>query len=304
MDQLNDTPVTYAVLLVYLTMAYLTGGFVMMPETDGLVTYGAAVGILVHDGESWRILSNAFLHGGLIHLGLNSYALLVLGPTLERYLRTWRFIVLYLASAVAGSVCALLLTEEYRPLIGGSGALFGMLGAALAINVRGGRTLLDFLENQGSRQLIAIIGFNLLIGLFIPFVSNAAHVGGLIAGFVLVFCFFDTGRRSKIDKVGRVIQCGWIAVLLAFTVYVTHPVLSFDYNLKQYLSEQDPARRQELHRYLDDYDDLNLGERNYCLEREEEPKTGIPGVGYREYLYDNVAPRRVILTLRRWKNDG
>jgi membrane associated rhomboid family serine protease len=302
MDQLNDTPVTYAVLLIYLTMAYLTSGFVMAPETDQLVTYGAAVGMLIHDGESWRILSNAFLHGGLIHLGINSYALLVLGPSLERYLRTWRFIVLYIISAAAGSMLALLFTDEARPLIGGSGALFGMLGAALAINIRGGRTLLDFMENRGSRQLIGIIFFNLLISWFIPFISNAAHVGGLIAGFVVVFGFFDVGRRGKIDRIGRVMQGAWIAMLLSLALYVTHPVLSFDFNLKQFLREEDPGRKQQLHRYLDQYDEMVPGERNFWFLRENEPKTGIPGVARREFMYEQQRLRRVILTMRRWKN--
>ena len=130
MDRINDTPVTYCVLVIYFLMAHLTGIYGPFTERqfELLIEYGAAAGILVQDGEAWRLLSNAFLHGGLIHLLLNAYGLYVLGPSLEHYLRPWRFIVLYAVSAVVGSLFALTVNQEHVQLVGGSGALFGMLG--------------------------------------------------------------------------------------------------------------------------------------------------------------------------------
>ena len=308
MDRLNETPVTYGILLVYVTLAYLTGSLGLHPDGEQLVKHGAAAGILVQDGEPWRLLANAFLHGNLVHLAVNSYAILILGPMLERYMRTWRFIVLYVVSALSGTVLALLVNEEHVHLVGGSGALFGMLGAALAYNVRGGRTVLDFLENHGARHLIGIIVINLAIGYFVPIISNSAHIGGLIGGFIVVLCFLDTGRRGSVHATGRMIQVGWAALLVTLTLYEIHPVLRFDYNLKHYLRETDPARKNRIGQYLETYDDFSLLTpypeqlEQELLDRENEPRTGIPGVSWREFQYSEAkSPRSIRDAIKRWK---
>ena len=301
MDQLNETPVTYGVLLIYLTMAFLTGTFDSrmgnLEHMDLLLKWGAAAGILVMDEEGWRLVSHAFLHGGVLHLAINSYALLIFAPVLERYLGVSRFILLYLVSAVCGCLVALLVNMEFVALVGGSGALFGMLGAAIAINIRGGRTLLDFLENHGTRQLIAIAVLNLLVGFFIPVVSNSAHIGGFIAGFVLIFCFYDVGRREKVDATGRAIQVGWIALFLSLVGYALHPVMRFDFNLKQYLAEEDLTRKDSIKRFLEGYNLIE--DAAFFLQREKEPKTGIPGVAWRELQFGDQPKFRD--TFKRWK---
>ena len=192
---------------------------------------------------------------------------------------------------------------EHVQLVGGSGALFGMLGAALALNVRGGRTILDFLENRGARWLISIVVLNLLAGFFITIVSNSAHVGGLVSGFVLVYCFLDTGRRAKVNATGRTIQAGWIAVFLALLLYQTHPVLRFDHNLVQYLRETDPARRARIRAHLENYDDLRSmsprAQMGYvrAANHESAPQTGIAAVAHREKNAGSLYRRAI----RRWK---
>ncbi|MCA8956565.1 MAG: rhomboid family intramembrane serine protease [Planctomycetes bacterium] len=297
-DQIDRTPVSYAVLITYVTMAFLTDP--MQPTLDQLVDHGAAVGILVADGEPWRLLSHAFLHGGLLHLALNSYCLLNIGPPIERYMGWWRFSLLYVVGALCGALSAMTVNHEHVPLVGGSGALFGILGAAVAYNIRGGRTLLDFLENHTARWLISMILLNLAVGLFIPVVSNSAHVGGLCGGFVLVFCFLDTGRRTRVDAVGRVIQAGWVALLLALLWYQMQPVLRFDFNYKQYLAATDPQRKQVLRRYLIGYERLAPDEE--WIE-EHPPKTDIPGVRLRQWIYEQPSfSRKIRDTFNGWKH--
>ena len=302
-DQVNETPTTYAILLVYVTMAFLTDP--ISPSTEQLCDYGASAGLLVQDGEVWRLLSCAFLHGNWLHLLLNSYGLLILGPILERAMGTWRFCLLYALAALAGSVAATLINEGFRFLVGGSGALFGMMGAALAYNVRGGRTMLDFLENYGARQLISLIALNLLVGFFVPIVSNSAHIGGLIAGFVLVFCFLDIGRRNEIDATGRFIQAGWIAVLLGGLLYVKAPVLRYDYQLREYLRAPEGEYKYELSQLLDVPESkipVTTKEGEDLRRREQEPKTGFLAVAYHEWeLYGYVPKLRE--TVLRWKRE-
>ena len=298
LDQVNETPSTYGILLLYVTMAFLTDP--MDPTREDWITYGGSAGLLVQDGQVWRLLSCAFLHGGLLHLVLNSYGLMVLGPILERHMGIARFLWLYAVSAVGGSLMALLFNIEFVFLVGGSGALFGMLGAALAYNVRGGRTLLDFMENHGSRQLISLIVLNLLVGFFIPVVSNSAHIGGLITGFVLVFCFLRVGPQG-VDATGRAIQAGWILVFAALLLYACKPVLRYGYNLQMYLQTSDPDAKEGYRQFLRALDGpapFSAAETRQLLEGEQTPKTGIVGVAFRERA-DIYGPMRKLV--RRWK---
>ena len=87
--------------------------------------------------------------------------------------------------------------------------------------------------------MLILLAVNLVLGFMVPRVSNSAHIGGLIGGFIATFCFLDRGR-FKPDRVSRAVQAGWIAVLVAMIFYVMLPVLRWDYNLKQALRSQDP----------------------------------------------------------------
>ena len=254
----DETPVSYVIALAYVTMAFLTDP--MDPEPLDLIHYGAGVGFLIQDGEPWRLITHAFLHGGLIHLAFNTFFLIQIGPMVERRLGSVKFIVLYVITAVGGGVVGSLWHHPVTPLVGGSGALFGMMGAAVAINMRSGRHLLDFLDYHGPRQLLWLIAINLILGLLIPFVSNAAHIGGLISGFTLSFCFLERGR-ARIDGAGRAIQAGWIALFVSTLFYCSFPVLRWDYLLTQTARADDPARARAYAVALFTEDPGILGER-------------------------------------------
>ena len=239
LQRADETPVTYVIALVYVTMAFLTDP--MNPPVGDLIHYGAAVGFLIQDGEHWRLLTHAFLHGGIIHLAFNTFFLIQIGPMLERRMGSVKFGALYLISAVAGGMAGSLWHHELVPLVGGSGALFGMLGAAVAVNMRSGRHLLDFLDYHGPRQLLGLIAINLILGLLIPFVSNAAHIGGLVSGFALAFCFLERGR-SPVDGPGRAVQTAWVALFVSVLFYCAYPVVRWDYLMSRAVHTDEPDR--------------------------------------------------------------
>jgi len=243
LEQVDRSPASYIILVIYITLAVLTNP--MSPTSEKLLQYGAAQSILIQDGEPWRLLSYAFLHGGLIHLMFNSYCLVQFAPMLEARLGTLRFIILYVIGSLGGSLAAVLCTESYLVLVGGSGALFAMFGAVLAINMRQGRHHLEFLDYYGPRSIPMLIGINLLIGWMIPFVSNSGHIGGLLAGFTLTFCFFERGRNPA-DTLSRRIAAAWIALLISVTLYCVYPVLRWDYRLRIARQSEDVRLRQEL----------------------------------------------------------
>jgi membrane associated rhomboid family serine protease len=147
-----------------------------------LLSRFAQINAAVAAGEWWRIYTVVLLHGSITHILFNMWALWVLGPQIERGVGTGPFISLYLASAAVGGSFAYYLGSPGDVGVGASGAIFGLFGIWLswALHRRG--------TMQG-RAILGQLGFLLLINAAIPFifrnVSWQAHLGGLIAGFVI-----------------------------------------------------------------------------------------------------------------------
>jgi membrane associated rhomboid family serine protease len=149
-------------------------------EDGALIAYAfnTATGewIGVGDGEWWRMITAAFLHGSIIHLAMNMVMLWWIGAPMEAAIGRGRFLALYVVTALSGSAGALLLTEPNRFTVGASGAIFGLLGAALVF------------ERQRTYVLggsaLSIILINLILTFAVPNISIGGHVGGLIGGVV------------------------------------------------------------------------------------------------------------------------
>jgi rhomboid protease GluP len=145
------------------------------------------------DGEYWRLISPVLVHGTILHLALNMYALWIIGPIVEALYGSVRFLFLYLVCAAAGSAASYLVSPI--PSVGASGAIFGLFGVLLVADrvhkpalTRGARSL--------TMQIGALIGVNLFIGFAIPGIDNAAHLGGLLAGAWLGYVMIPTGAMT------------------------------------------------------------------------------------------------------------
>ncbi|PJJ65284.1 rhomboid family intramembrane serine protease [Compostimonas suwonensis] len=141
--------------------------------------------------EPWRLLTAVFVHSTsfYLHVLLNMYTLWIFGRLLESYLGHIRFLSLYLISGLAGSVGVLLLADPRVPVVGASGAIFGLMGAFFVIQRRLG---------GNSAQLLVLLAINLVIG-FIPGFNIAwqAHLGGLVGGALVGLIFTETRRRNQ-----------------------------------------------------------------------------------------------------------
>jgi membrane associated rhomboid family serine protease len=149
-----------------------------------LIRAGAHFGPAVRAGEWWRMVTATFLHGGLIHLVLNVYALWAFGPFVERLYGSTRFLIIYVLSGMAGFTASL--SFGRGPLtVGASGCIFGVLGAAIAILlVRRGQWPEGW--RRGMLMNFAfLVAVNVGIGFIMPMIDNAAHVGGLAGGLAL-----------------------------------------------------------------------------------------------------------------------
>jgi membrane associated rhomboid family serine protease len=177
---------------------------------DVLVRMGAMVPILVAQGEYWRLVTAMFLHVGLLHLAFNSFGLYLFGSLVEGVLGSARFIAVYLVTGVCASAASFAFSAPGTAAAGASGAVFGLLGAWLAFNLRRRSLSLAQANIQGALMLI---GINLALGFLLPGIDNIAHLGGLAAGVVAGFAAEGVGRRGTPRAVTQ--AAGFTLLLLA-----------------------------------------------------------------------------------------
>ena len=163
----------------------------------------------VADGEYYRLLSAAFLHGGFLHLLVNMFSLYLLGPQLEAMLGRSRFVALYLVSAVGGTAVSYLLNPPFQFSVGASGAIFGLFGAMVVVSRR---------LNYDLRPVLGIIGVNAVIGFVVPQIDWQAHLGGLLTGGLIAaaMVYAPRDRRTVVQVAGT----GLVLALVAFVVLV------------------------------------------------------------------------------------
>jgi rhomboid protease GluP len=135
---------------------------------------------LITHGQVWRLITPMFLHGGILHIASNMYALFIFGPTLERYYRRGRYIALLLISGFAGNVMSFIFSAA--PSLGASTAIFGLLGGE-AVLIYQNREVFGAIAQRALSQVVIIAVINLVIG-FAPNsgIDYWGHIGGLIGG--------------------------------------------------------------------------------------------------------------------------
>lgn len=192
MRSLESEPrLTYALIAanVIAFLGVVASGGTLFSGGGTLTIDGALRGNFVANGEWWRLLTSGFLHAGLIHLFLNMFILYLLGGLLEPAIGKVRFGLIYLVALLSGSFGALLLTPDALTL-GASGAVFGLMGAAVIVMRARGINPME----SGIGMLILL---NLGITFLVPGISIGGHVGGLIGGGLAAYVLFDLGDRVR-----------------------------------------------------------------------------------------------------------
>jgi membrane associated rhomboid family serine protease len=213
--RVSGTPVVTYTLVALNVIVYLAE--IAYPNT---VNYGEQIGgaydphlhevVGVAVGDWYRLITSAFLHEplgtgfGLTHILFNMWALIVVGPAIERWLGRVRFLAVYLVSALAGAVLFYLLAPVNAAAIGASGAIFGLFGAWFVL---GRRLRLD------TRMIVFLIVINLIIGFTVHGIGWQAHVGGLIAGAALTAAYVYAPRTNR-----TLLQVAATVVLVALLV--------------------------------------------------------------------------------------
>lgn len=198
-----------------------------------LLTYGAQLHALISapNNQWWRVVTSMFVHINLLHLVMNMFSLLILGPFVEKLYGSAKFVVFWVVTGIAGSVAmyftlrpslaqgvfgSFIFKAEDVPAAGASGALFGLIGVLFVFGIKYRRELPEGFKRVFGTGLLPIIFINLFIG-FIgrSFIGNSAHLGGLFAGAILAL-FIDyrrPGARAGINVAWRVLQVFSVALI-------------------------------------------------------------------------------------------
>jgi membrane associated rhomboid family serine protease len=190
---MHRRPIVTQVLIGINALVYVLGVVAVSSDAlagrGGYAIDGGLLGVFVANGDWWRIITAGFLHAGLMHLGFNMLALWVLGGQLEPVLGRLEFAVVYFTSLLAGSFGVLLLSPNALT-VGASGAVFGLMGATVALSSSRGISI----WNSGIGGLLMI---NLFITFLVPGISIGGHLGGLAGGFVAGWLIVAGGRMNR-----------------------------------------------------------------------------------------------------------
>ena len=200
MEEIKKEPVTALFILlnilIFLAVDF-TGG---SENTVHMIECGAAYPpLILENGEIYRLFTCMFLHFGISHLANNMLVLFVLGQRLEPVVGKIKFIIIYLLGGLGGNVISLLADvkkNEYAVSAGASGAVFAVMGAMIYVVIWSHGQIQDI----STRQILIMAAFSLYFGFTSTGVDNAAHVGGMIMGFLLAVLLYHPSSQKKLSN--------------------------------------------------------------------------------------------------------
>lgn len=208
--------VTFSLLIMNFVFFFLTwllssdkSGFMMNIDLRVLNRFGAKNTMMIANGQVWRLLVAAFLHGNLMHIFFNMMALLSLGRLVEEFYGWQLYLFFYVMSGLLGNLASAWYYPDVLG-IGASGAIMGLAGVLIALSLKNWKVFGPFI----GRGLLRWVAYILLIGFFLSgYVDNAAHVGGLLAGFLLSLPFSISKVRSA-WRTGLENAAGWGSAMI------------------------------------------------------------------------------------------
>jgi rhomboid protease GluP len=203
------------------------------PHPIALFYLGWKDNLLISQGEYWRFITAMFLHGNIVHILFNGFALYVLGPEMERIYGTVRFLAVYFLAGLGGGIASYAFSPS--PSVGASGAIFGLIGG-LAVFYYLGRNILGDAGRQQLQSMVVVILLNLFIGFGASgVIDNYAHIGGLVVGAASGWMLapryaIDTGRYppALVKQYSNLNWAGAAAILLvlvALLMVIQPPIL-------------------------------------------------------------------------------
>jgi len=233
------TPIIiYTNVLIWLLMIG-TGVHALSPSVESLLNWGGNLSALTLSNEPWRLLTSTLLHGGIIHLLLNMLALLRVGAILEMSLGRHRYALIYLVTGIFASLASAAFSENVVS-VGASGAIFGLYGLFLSLLISKSIDLPSETRENFIVSTLIFIGYNVFYGFAKTGIDNAAHIGGLLAGFVIGFLYYPTIRQPKLSAAisGALVVVTLVAVWAAPSL-IRNKYAEFDSAMRSFAANQE-----------------------------------------------------------------
>ena len=232
------TPLLIDINVLLFILMVATGVNILSPDSESLLRWGADFRPFTLSGQWWRLITNFFLHIGVLHLVMNMFALLYIGLMLEPYLGTARFLSAYFLTGIVASITSLC-WHDMTLSAGASGAIFGMYGVFLAMLTS------NLIEKTTRKDLLASIGvfvvYNLLGGMK-EGVDNSAHIGGLISGMIIGYAFIPSLKKhtEKRIEVVSIFLLSAFTLVAAVVVYKKLPndIGKYDTEMKPFFTNE------------------------------------------------------------------
>ncbi len=235
------TPILVDINIIVFILMVISGAGFLQPDNESLIKWGANFRPVTLDGQWWRLITNFFVHIGVMHLLLNMYALLFIGLLLEPYLGKARFAAAYFLTGIIASVTSLYL-HDLTVSAGASGAIFGMYGVFLAMLTT------NFIEKSQRKPLLISIGifvaYNLMYGMK-GGIDNAAHIGGLASGLIIGYCFYPGLKKTESTNLKYLTIALLAVVVIAVSAFVykkiPNDIVKYEKKMDSFASIEDSA---------------------------------------------------------------
>ena len=218
--------VALVALNVLMWGATIAGGLhPLTPTAADLLAWGGNMLALTRE-QPWRLASSTVLHAGVVHLFFSMWVLWDTGRIAERFYGTVQFLLIYALAGLFGALASLFFAARTGVSVGASGAIFGVVGALLAALFTKHRRLPPAMVRSMRSSMLMFVGYSLFMGAVSSFIDNAAHIGGLVSGFLLALLLaekfdVDEYRRSAVTRAMAAIGASMVA---AFVLWRLLPV--------------------------------------------------------------------------------
>lgn len=203
------TNILISIITVLMLLMYLFGNGSTNIKT--LYEFGA----LVKDGNMLRLLTSIFLHIGVLHYLMNTWALKLLGDQVEKFYGHVKTLLIFIYSGVIGNLLSVILMDDGVISAGASGAIFGLMGAILyfAINQR------TYMGEALKKEILPVIIINLMLSFLVPGINMYAHLGGFVGGMLISNSLGIKYKTSRFEKVNGIICSILLVITLVFLAY-------------------------------------------------------------------------------------
>ena len=298
------TTVLTAINVAVFAGMVLTGGAIMGFSGQDLVRWGGNYGPLTLSGDYWRLITAGFVHGNLMHIAFNMWALWSLGQLSEKLFGSWITAAVYLLTGVGGSLLSSFMHPE-RLEIGASGAVFGIAGAILSGIKFGNVSLSSWQKRSITSSLIFFAGFNLFIGLA-PGIDNWCHIGGFITGLIfgVPLATANASGKKSFEWMTMLLAALVLAGLGSRVISIKGEPLRMERNARQAIHEHNyPEAIQILEQATSNTNDAELEALlGYAYQMNGQPDKAIPA--YKRSLALNPNNRAVQAQLNQLEEDA